>query len=66
MTPQTTGLKKQNMTPKEKYEALEAKREKLIQDYQNLYARIDALRVKMNQVEQETQQAYKNFLTSKK
>lgn len=54
------------MNPKEKYEALEAKREKLILDYQNLYARIDALRVKMNQVEQETQQAYKNFLMSKK
>lgn len=66
MTPQTTGSKKQSMTPKEKYEALEAKREKLIQEYQNLYSRIDSLRVKMNQVELETQQAYKNFLMSKK
>lgn len=66
MTPQTTGSKKQSMTPKEKYEALETKREKLIQEYQHLYARIDSLRVKMNLIEQETQEAYKKFLMSKK
>lgn len=62
----TIGLKNKTMTPKEKYEALEAKKEKLIQEYQNLYSRIDQLRVKMNQVEQETQQAYKRYLTDRK
>lgn len=66
MTQQTTGLKKQSMTTKEKYEALESKKEKLIQEYASLYARIDTLRVKMNQVETEAQAMYKRYLTERK
>lgn len=54
------------MTTKEKYDALEAKKEKLINDYANLYARIDALRVKMNQVEAEAQEMYKRYLSERK
>lgn len=66
MTPQTTGLKKKSMTTKEKYDALEAKKEKLSQEYQALYTRIDALRVKLNQVEAEAQEMYKRYLTERK
>jgi len=62
----TTGSKSKQMTAKEKYEALEAKKEKLIQEYQNLYNRIDALRVKMNQVEAETQEAFKRYSAERK
>lgn len=62
----TTGSKSKPMTAKEKYEALEAKKERLIQEYENLYNRIDTLRVKMNQVEQETQAAYKKYLSERK
>lgn len=62
----TTGSKNKTMTSKEKYEALEAKKDKLIQEYQNLYNRIDQLRVKMNIVEQETQEAYKRYLSDRK
>lgn len=62
----TTGSKNKQMTAKEKYEALEAKKEKLIQEYQNLYNRIDALRVKMNQVEAETQEAFKRYSAERK
>ena len=62
----TTGSKNKPMTAKEKYEALEAKKEKLIQEYQNLYNRIDALRVKMNQVEAETQEAFKRYSSERK
>lgn len=62
----TTGSKNKQMTAKEKYEALEAKKEKLIQEYQNLYNRIDALRVKMNQVEAETQEAFKRYSSERK
>jgi outer membrane murein-binding lipoprotein Lpp len=54
------------MTSKEKYEALEAKKEKLIQEYTNLYNKIDQLRVKMNQVEAETQAAYMKYLSERK
>lgn len=50
------------MTPKEKYDALEAKREKLTAEYQALYARIDAIRIKLNAVDQESREAYKRYL----
>lgn len=62
----TTGSKNKQMTAKEKYEALEAKKEKLVLEYQNLYNRIDALRVKMNQVEAETQDAFKRYSAERK
>ena len=62
----TTGSKSKTPTAKEKYEALEAKKEKLVQEYQNLYNRIDALRVKMNQVEAETQEAFKRYSAERK
>lgn len=66
MTQQTTGSKKQSMTTKEKYEALEAKKEKLIEEYASLYARVDTTRLKLNQVEIEAQAMYKKYLTERK
>lgn len=51
------------MTAKEKYEALEAKRDKLTTEYQNLYARIDAIRVKLNAIDQEAREAYRRYLS---
>jgi hypothetical protein len=49
------------MTAKEKYEALEARKAKLVAEHQTLYIRIDALRVKLNQIEKETQEAYMKY-----
>lgn len=54
------------MTAQEKYEALEAKKIKYETEYANLYARIDALRVKMNQTEKEAQEAFKRYMSEKK
>lgn len=56
-----SGYKKQNMSAREKYEALENKKEKLTAESQALYARIDILRVKLNQLEAETQEAFKKI-----
>jgi hypothetical protein len=53
------------MTSQEKYEALEAKKIKYETEYASLYARIDALRVKMNVVEKEAQEAFKKYMSEK-
>lgn len=49
------------MTAREKYEALEVKKEKLVIELQSLYAKIDVLRVKINQIELEAQDAYRKL-----
>lgn len=64
--PQTTGSKKPKQTAKEKYEMLEAKKDKYTAETQALYARIDELRKKVGQLEPEIQVAFKQYMSERK
>jgi outer membrane murein-binding lipoprotein Lpp len=54
------------MTAKEKYETLEAKKDKYTAETQSLYARIDELRKKVGLLEPEIQAAFKQYMQERK
>lgn len=62
MTQQTTGSKKPKPTAKERWEQLEDKKEKLVQEYAHLFARVDAQRLKINKIDAECREAHKDYL----
>lgn len=62
MTQQTTGSKKPKPTAKERWEQLEEKKEKAVQEYAHLFARVDACRLKINKIDAECRDAYKDYL----
>ena len=63
---QTTGSKKQKPTARERYEQLEAKKDKYAAEMQGLYIRIDELRKKIGMIEPEIKAAYKQHLQERK